>query len=458
MTPQAPADPVSPTVTLGSIRRMLEGVIPGVLCTVSRDGMPHLCYLSQADYVDEQHVALSFQFFNRSRENILATRHAMLSVDDPYTAAGVRMQLEYLRTETAGPIFERMNAKLAGIASHTGMDKVFGLQGSDVYRVHAVHAVAGRRELAAPRPRCELQPAVRALSEAMASQGTTGQLLDSVMAGLHDHLVIDHAMLLVREAASDRLFTVASFGYESSGVGSEIALGQGVAGIAAREGVPIRVGHLSLWTTYARAVRQRTRDFGLGGAVDDEIPMPGLAQPRSQMAVPLKLFGAVQGVLLLESSQDQHFSYDDEDALTVIANQLALQMHVLQRNECEATADASLERAAPPTGATVVVRHHPHNDSVFVDNDYLIKGVAGAIFRKLVADHLAHGRTEFSNRELRLDPSLKLPDITDNLDVRLILLQRRLAERAAPVRIEKTGRGRFRLLLARPLRLETAAA
>ena len=137
---------------------MLEGVIPGVLCTVARDGTPHLCYLSQADYIDEQHVALSFQFFNRSRENILATRRATLSVDDPYTAAGVRMQLEYLRTETAGPIFERMNAKLAGIASHTGMDKVFGLQGADVYRVHGVEAVEGRRELAAPRPRCDLQP------------------------------------------------------------------------------------------------------------------------------------------------------------------------------------------------------------------------------------------------------------------------------------------------------------
>ena len=446
-------------VTLGSIRRMLEGVIPGVLCTVSRDGTPHLCYLSQADYVDEQHVALSFQFFNRSRENILATRRAMLSVDDPYTAAGVRMQLEYLRTETAGPIFERMNAKLAGIASHSGMDKVFGLQGADLYRVHAVLPVAGRRELAAPRPRCDLQPAVRALSEALAAASSTEQLLDVFMTGLREHLVIDHAMLLMLEQAAGRLVTIASQGYDSSGVGSEIALGQGVAGIAAREGVPIRVGHLSLWQTYSRAVRARAEALGLDASADDEIPMPGLAEPRSQMAVPLKLFGQVQGVLLLESSHDQHFSYDDEDALAVIANQLALQLHLLQRQETEAAPDAATApKRAAPAGAEVVVRHHPHNDSVFIGNDYLIKGVAGAIFRKLVADHLADGRTEFSNRELRLDPTLKLPDVTDNLDVRLILLQRRLAERDGPVRIEKTGRGRFRLVLSRPLRLEAMAA
>ena len=47
------------------------------------------------------------QFFNRSRENVLATRRAALTLDDPYTGAGVVLQIEYLRTETEGPVFEK---------------------------------------------------------------------------------------------------------------------------------------------------------------------------------------------------------------------------------------------------------------------------------------------------------------------------------------------------------------
>jgi len=50
-------------------------------------------------------------------------------------------------------------------------------------------------------------------------------------------------------------------------------------------------------------------------------------------------------------------------------------------------------------------------------------------------------------------PALPLPELGDNLEARLILLQRRLAERCSFLRIEKTGRGRFRLVAERGFRL-----
>jgi hypothetical protein len=92
------------------------------------------------------------------------------------------------------------------------------------------------------------------------------------------------------------------------------------------------------------------------------------------------------------------------------------------------------------------VRRYRADDSIFLDHDYLIKGVAGAIFWKLVREHAQQGRSEFSNRELRLDPALRLPEHAENLEARLILLQRRLKERNSSIRIEKSGRGRFRLV------------
>lgn len=107
----------------------------------------------------------------------------------------------------------------------------------------------------------------------------------------------------------------------------------------------------------------------------------------------------------------------------------------------------------------VEVRYYPHDGSVFLDSHYLIKGVAGAIFWKLAREHTLPRRQEFSTRELRLaGRELRLPEIQDNLSVRLLLLQRRLAERGAAMQIHKVGRGRFRVQLLRPMRLIEAEA
>lgn len=455
---------------LSQVRRMFEGVIPAMLCTASPDGMPHLCYLTQVEYVDERHVALSFQFFNRSRENILATRRASLSVDDPYTAAGIEMDIEYLRTEQTGPLFERMKAKLAGIAAHTGMTGVFRLQGADVYRVRSLHRVPGRNELEAPAPRCDLAHASRLLSQRLAACGDVATLIDTTMQGLDELLRIDHAMLLLAEPGGARLSTVASLGYERSGLGSDIAVGDGLIGIAAREGVPMRIGHMTQAYAYGRAARVNAIAQGLHGEEDFVgIPLPGLTHPRSQLAVPLQARGRLVGVLFVESDHDQHFSHDDEDALTVLAAPLALGLTLMQPGDAEPATPTGTPAgsmagdrgpgsfASSPSFATapLLLRHHAPTDSVFLGADYLIKGVAGAILICLAIAWRDEGRTEFTNRELRVDPRLKLPDVADNLEARLILLQRRLAERAGGIAIEKTGRGRFRLVVDAPLRIET---
>jgi hypothetical protein len=113
--------------------------------------------------------------------------------------------------------------------------------------------------------------------------------------------------------------------------------------------------------------------------------------------------------------------------------------------------------AKAAAGPALQVRHYHSNDSVFINNAYLIKGVAGAILWKLLRDG-QHGRKEFTNRELRLDSSLRLPDVADNLEARLLLLHRRLAEQCPQLRIQKTGRGCFRFEANGPVELEDVAA
>jgi adenylate cyclase len=434
---------------LEAIRECLDGAIPSAVATCAPDGTPNVTYVSEVHFVDSSHVALSFQFFSKTRENVLRNPRAVAIVNHPKTAARFRLELEYLRTETEGPLFEKMKAKLAGIASHSGMSGVFRLLGSDVYRVLEVSPLPGRT-LPPPPPRLNLLSALRASSEGLASSDELGNLLDRALDSLESELDIRHSMVLMLDAEGSRLYTVASRGYRPSGVGSEVALGCGVVGVAARERTPIRITHASAEYSYVRAIRASIESDGLHDALERAIPFPGLAEPASQLAVPIAAAGRLYGILYVESTEDVCFGYDDEDALVVLATQLAGAMRRLE--PAPETREASAA-PSPPSGPTATVRHYAADDSVFIDDDYVIKGVAGAILRKLVADYLRSERTEFTNRELRLDSTLGLPEVADNLEARLVLLERRLTERRAPLRIEKTGRGRFRIRVERPLSL-----
>jgi adenylate cyclase len=439
---------------LDAIRECFEGVIPAGIATVDAHGVPNTAYLSQVQYVDAQHVALSYQFFNKTRQNLLCNPRARLQVTSPVTGAQYRLAVEFLRTETEGPLFENMKARLAGIASHTGMSNVFRLLGADVFRVHAV-AQVDAPSLAAP-PRRNLLAAVRQASQRLSACCDLERLFSETLACLREHFHIAHAMLMVADPPAQRLYTVASCGYGESGVGSEIAYGQGVIGVAARECTPIRIGHLSAEYAYSRAIRESALQSGMETALETGIPLPGLSQAHSQLAVPIVGAQRLLGVIHVESVEQLRFSYDDEDALVALANQIGAMMLLLQGATDEAEDAAPVTQVAAE-GPPLAVRHFAGSDSIFLGEDYLIKGVAGSILWAVINDVVHEGRLAFSNRELRLDPRIRLPDIADNLEARLILLARRLDERSAPIRLEKTGRGRFRICVSRPLRLIESA-
>ena len=439
-------------ISMDSLRNCLEGVVPSGIATSSPDGTPNVTYISQLMYVDQDHVALSFQFFNKTRENILANPQATVLMMDPDTAARYRITIRYLRTETSGALFERMKAKLAGIASQTGMTGVFRLLGADIYRVLAIEALPGR-ELPPAEIGPALLPALRRSVDALQECRSLDSLIDTLGSCLERHFALDHQMLLMLDEGGQRLYIVASRGYASSGAGAEIPFGVGVIGVAARERTPIRIIFPAAEYAYGRAIREQMEKGELADELETGIPLPGLPEPSSQLAVPILAGGRLMAVLYVESDQQCRFGYDLEDALVALCAQVGFAMCALQSTTAEEGATPAAP-AAVGQGAALRVRHFGRDNSVFLDDEYLIKGVAGAILWKLLRTHADSGRSEFSNRELRLDLGLKLPELCDNLDARLILLSRRLADRCEHLRIEKTGRGRFRLMLARPVILE----
>jgi GAF domain/Pyridoxamine 5'-phosphate oxidase len=452
-------------VTLESIRACLEGVIPSGICSCSADGVPNVTYLSHVHYVDAEHVALSFQFFNKTRRNVLSNPRVAVLVVDPHTARQYHLDLEYVRTETTGTLFESMKLRLDATASLTGMTGVFRLLGADVYRVLECHVAPGRASTLSA-DRAPLLENLSRLSAEMAACDELSRLLDVVLAGLAKHLGYTHAMVLLRDESAPRLYTVASHGYPQSGAGSELALGQGAIGVAAERGTPVRITQMTRDLLFGRAVRRRLMEEGDATAVEREITLPGLPDARSQLAMPMRTHDRTLGVLCVESTQALAFTAQDEVFLRVVASHLATAIRLSSQSAdgtvrgMERTAGTSAaagsrgEIAALSTGPPVLIRHYAYDHSIFIGNDYLIKGVAGAILWRLTRDHVREGRSEFTNRELRVDPTIGLPDLSDNLEARLVLLKRRLEDRCDVLRIDKVGRGRFRLVVSRRLELQ----
>lgn len=441
------------TPRLDTLRDCLEGVIPGHIVTCDPAGMPNVAFLSQAEYVDNEHLALSYQFFNTTRRNVLAGSPVRLLLTSHLTARQYRLSLQYLRTETAGPLFERMKAKLAGIAAHSGMTGIFRLLGADIYRVLDIVPVPG--DCISPPPvAVNCLNALRRSTERLSGCANLECLLEKAVDCLEKEFGFSHLMLLMHDEARGCLFTLASRGYAQSGIGSEIPVGSGLIGICARERSPIRIGFMTSEYAYGRAVRDGLAAEGQLDALETAIPLPGLPNAASQMAIPIVAGDRLLGVIYVESLADLHFGYDEEDALVVFAAQLGLAMQHHQMTDDAPDETPVAERPAmPPEGAPLTVRHFAANDSIFVDDDYLIKGVAGAILWSLLNDFTQRGRTSFTNKGLRVDSRIRLPGASDNLEARLVLLQRRLAERHAGIAIGKSGRGRFTLTVERPLTL-----
>ena len=471
-------------IALEKLSRCFEGVVPATVATCSADGVPNISNLSHVYFVDDKHVALSRQFFNKTTRNVLENKHAMVSVWDPLTFEVYKLHLRFARSETSGPTFETMASRIEAIASHTGMTGIFRLLASDVFEVTAIDhitehllpeapdagAAAGAPELspwmasAPPDGRSELWVLHR-LSSRMNQACDLAALLDAVLDSLAEDFGFTHAKVLLVDETGRRLFTIASRGYDESGVGSEVVFGEGLIGTVARDRRIVRVGRMDSDLRYGRAVRATVASGGgsTGGgggktALRPEIPLPGLPDAQSHLALPLLVRERLVGVLALESPHPTSFATWHEAFLGIVADQVAAGIERLAAADVEDPAAGKRPAEAPPaTRKRRSFVFYQNDDCVFVDGEYLIRNVPGRILWKLLKALRETGRSEFSNRELRLDPTLGLPPLRDNLESRLILLRQRLAQKCPDLRLPSRGRGRFAVEADCELALEERA-
>lgn len=446
------------SLRLGDLSACFEGVIPSIIATAAADGMPNVSYLSHVVRVDEEHVALSNQFFAKTAANIRANPHVMLILIDCFTGDQFLLDIGFVRSVDAGPLFEKIALQLKASSAQVGMSEVMRLRSADVFRVYRIEKVPSPVETAPStfgRNPVSL-PALSAAARTIERQGEADEIIDRLLQSVEHVLGYSHALVLIHDRHRDCLVTTGSMGYERSGLGSEMAWGEGLVGAAAMSGQSIKVSDMS-----------RVRRFGEAIAIDAEgsesatrsVAFPQLSTAMSQIAVPMIARGAVTGVLFVESAERLAFRAEDEAALEILAGQAA---NALQASEHElARPEPNPDRPvleAPSGGRSVRVVHHSMDDSIFVEGTYIVKGIAGALLRLMLEWHLNDGRYEFTNREMRLALGARMPDIKDNLETRLLLLRRRLEEKQAPIRIVRAGRGRLRLEAEGPIMLEAARA
>ena len=456
------------TVRLEDLGPAFLGLFPATIATCDAAGVPNVTYLSQIWYVDPTRVALSCQFFNKTRRNVDENPYATVQFYDPRGYVAYRMELRFDHLEKSGPIFDTMAARIQVIASHTGMTGIFRLLSADVYEVVAIERIDGFRddsvqfseqELAAifAAPAESLPPALRELrglstvSERIVRAANLDELLRGALEALDEVFRFSHSMVLVPDEAGKRLVAIASRGYGPEKSGGEIAIGAGVFGTAAEHRRMVSVAAVAGDLLYGRAVRDRYAASGAGSPAP-ELPLPGLPDAQAQLALPLLVGDRLVGVLGVESRNPLAFDEWDEAFLQIVANQVAMgidRMHEQDDDEAEAGPAPGAPAPRPAAGSRRLRFVYYRNDEVvFVDDEYLVRNVPAKIFWKILGQHQREGRTEFTNRELRLDDSLGLPGYRDNLESRLILLRKRLIEKCPLIRMVPVRRGRFALEVA----------
>ena len=164
---------------------------------------------------------------------------------------------------------------------------------------------------------------IQQISQEITSTLDLDEVLGIVLRAMERVLGFEHSMILLKELSADRLRLTASRGYGPSGVGAEVAFGDGVIGVVASRRKMMRVGNVGASVSYLRSIRARLEAAGQLAPAGESAALPGLPGAQSQLALPLLVKDRLVGVLVVESVRPSAFDELDEMLLGIVGNQAA---------------------------------------------------------------------------------------------------------------------------------------
>ncbi|MFK7694013.1 LuxR C-terminal-related transcriptional regulator [Paenibacillus sp. HJGM_3] len=116
----------------------LAGIFPMTLVTVSEDRVPNITNLSRVWTVDSGHIAVANQLLKKSMINLEKVPLALLRAVDPADMLSWEVDIRYVRSETDGPLYDRIAQELQDIAWMAGDPQLIELRSVVVFQVEAV--------------------------------------------------------------------------------------------------------------------------------------------------------------------------------------------------------------------------------------------------------------------------------------------------------------------------------
>jgi DNA-binding NtrC family response regulator len=183
-----------------------------------------------------------------------------------------------------------------------------------------------------------------------------GEIYEIALRTFDDLFEFHHAVILLVEPGGDTLRVVASRGYENQAIGGRVRLGVGAIGIVAQKRRILQLSNLGQQRAYASAQRRQMMKEGRGEEIGETVPVPGLPNAESQIAIPLLIRDELVGVFSIESPLPRAFDEHDRSLVTIVANQIASAIRNAQLYDDRRRAAAELQAANLSLEARVAER------------------------------------------------------------------------------------------------------